>query len=95
MLFRSDPEIYLLAAKRLGLPPAQCLVFEDAIAGIQAAKAAKMQVIAITTSYPAEVLLAHQPDAVIASFSDLSEPCPAAALVESFTGKALAARPLR
>jgi beta-phosphoglucomutase family hydrolase len=84
---KPDPEIYLLAAKRLGFPPAQCLVFEDAIAGIQAAQAAGMKVIAITTSYPAEVLRDHQPDAIIASFADLASPCPAAALIELLTGK--------
>lgn len=87
---KPDPEIYLLAAQRLGFAPAQCLVFEDAIAGIQAAKAAQMKVVAITTSYPAEVLRVHQPDAVISSFSDLASPCPAVTLIESFTGKTLA-----
>lgn len=83
---KPDPEIYLLAAQRLGVPPAQCLVFEDAIAGIQSARAAGMRVIAITTSYPAEILNDHGPDAVIASFDDLAAPCPAAAVVESVTG---------
>ena len=90
---KPDPEIYLLAAQRLGLTPAQCLVFEDAIAGIQAAKAAGMKVIAITTSYPAEVLRDHRPDAVIASFRDLAAPCPASALIEAFTGRPLSLDP--
>ena len=86
---KPDPEIYTLAAQRLGLPPSQCLVFEDAIAGIQAAQAAGMRVVAITTSYPAEILRDHKPDAVIASFCDLASPCVATALIESVTAKAL------
>ena len=87
---KPDPEIYLLAAKRLGVTPAQCVVFEDAIAGVQAGNAAGMQVIAITTSYPAAVLAEHKPAAIIASFTDLAKPCPAAELIEAVTGRRLA-----
>ena len=87
---KPDPEIYVLAAKRLGVAPAQCVVFEDAIAGVQAGNAAGMRVIAITTSYPAAVLAEHNPAAIIASFTDLAKPCPAAALIETVTGQRLA-----
>jgi len=86
---KPDPEIYVLAAKRLGVKPAQCIVFEDAIAGVQAGNAAGMRVIAITTSYPALVLAEHNPAAIIASFKDLAQPCPATALIETITGKKL------
>lgn len=41
------PDIFLLAAQRLGSSPEHCLVFEDSLAGMQAALAAKMSVIAI------------------------------------------------
>jgi HAD superfamily hydrolase (TIGR01509 family) len=41
------PDVYLLAAECLGLPPAQCLVLEDAPNGVQAAKAAGMQCVAV------------------------------------------------
>lgn len=41
------PDIFLLAAKRMHAPPARCLVFEDAPAGIEAARAAGMHVIAV------------------------------------------------
>ena len=39
---RPDPEVFLLAAKQLGVKPADCIVFEDAVAGVEAANAAKM-----------------------------------------------------
>ena len=41
------PDIYLLAARELGADPAQCLAIEDAPAGVEAARAAGMQVIAV------------------------------------------------
>lgn len=41
------PDIYLVAASRLGVNPSECLVFEDALTGVQAGKAAGMRVIAI------------------------------------------------
>jgi beta-phosphoglucomutase len=49
MISRSkpDPEIFLLAADKLGLPPGECLVFEDAEAGVEAAKAAGMKCVGI------------------------------------------------
>lgn len=45
------PDGFLLAAKRLGVEPAQCLVFEDAPAGIAAAKAAGARVVVITAAH--------------------------------------------
>lgn len=44
---KPDPEVFLLAARLLGLPPAQCLVVEDADAGVQAALAGQMQVLGV------------------------------------------------
>jgi len=46
---KPDPEMFLLAARRMNLPPERCLVFEDAPAGIQAAENAGMRTIVLTT----------------------------------------------
>ena len=53
---KPHPEIYLRAAKEIGLDPAQCVAVEDAITGIASAKAAGMKVLAVTNSFPAEQL---------------------------------------
>lgn len=50
------PDIYLLAAKQIGVEPKACLVVEDAISGITAGKAAGCKCLALTTSFPAEML---------------------------------------
>jgi sugar-phosphatase len=50
------PEPYLVAAKRLGIAPSRCVVVEDAPAGIEAARAAGMQVIAMTTTHSRDEL---------------------------------------
>jgi len=50
---KPDPEGFLVAAQRLGVAPADCVVIEDAPAGIQAAKAVGMRAIAVTTTRPA------------------------------------------
>lgn len=50
------PDIYLEAALRLGIKPGECLVVEDAVSGIQAAKAAGCKCLALTTSFPADRL---------------------------------------
>ena len=44
---KPDPEIFLLAAKRLGVDPSSCIVFEDAEAGVEAALAAGMKCVGI------------------------------------------------
>ncbi len=57
---KPDPEIYLLVARELGVRPEQCLVIEDSPAGIEAALAAGMEVIAVTTPFTRQRV--HQAD---------------------------------
>lgn len=53
---KPDPATFLLAAEQLELPPHRCLVVEDAIPGVAAAKRAGMKCIAVTTTNPAAAL---------------------------------------
>ena len=56
------PDIFLEACRRLGLEPAACLVIEDALSGVAAARAAGCRCLAVTTSFPAEKLAAAGAD---------------------------------
>ncbi|MFE7941433.1 HAD family hydrolase [Streptomyces griseoincarnatus] len=80
---KPDPEPYLLAARTLGVDPADCVVFEDAPAGLQAGRAAGMTTVALATTHRAEELTA---DLVVKDLSALS------ALVTE-AGIEIAARP--
>lgn len=65
---KPDPEIYYLVSSQLQVEPASCLVFEDSVAGVQAALAAGMQVIAVSTPFTHDSLLqagALPPDRMI------------------------------
>ena len=53
---KPSPDPYLEAAARLGVTPSACVVIEDAPAGIEAARAAGMTVIGLTTTHPAAAL---------------------------------------
>lgn len=53
---KPDPELFLVAASRMGILPANCVVFEDAPGGVQAAKAAGAKCIAVTNSTTADNL---------------------------------------
>ena len=53
---KPEPAIFLEAAKRLGFAPSECIVFEDAPFGIEAARRAGMRAVAITTTHSAEEL---------------------------------------
>ena len=53
---KPDPQIFLLAASRLDLPPGQCLVIEDAVNGVRAGKAAGCRCLGIMTSFGEQTL---------------------------------------
>jgi beta-phosphoglucomutase len=60
------PDVFQLAARELNLKPAQCIVIEDAHAGLQAGRSAGMKTIGVATSHPLDSLLA---DLVIPDYS--------------------------
>ena len=51
------PDLFLLAARRLGVPPSRCTVIEDSVPGLQAAVRAGMRPLGFTSSHPAPVLM--------------------------------------
>jgi len=69
---KPDPEPYLLAARRLGVSPVGCTVFEDAPAGVRAGKAAGMRVVALTTSVTAKEL--DGADQIVADLAEYMRP---------------------
>jgi HAD superfamily hydrolase (TIGR01509 family) len=67
---KPDPEIYLKAADAFGVRPHECVVFEDSIIGLSAAKAAGMKRIAIINTYSRDDL-ENEADLVIDSYKDI------------------------
>jgi HAD superfamily hydrolase (TIGR01509 family) len=67
---KPDPMCYLLAAETLCVSPVECVVFEDSIAGITAAKNAGMKTVGLATTLPA-VTLTQYVDTIIPNFVDL------------------------
>jgi len=67
---KPHPEVFLLAARNFGAPPARCVVFEDAHVGIEAARAAGMKVVGVATTHPAETL--RDADRVVHRLDELS-----------------------
>ncbi len=70
---KPEPDIYLEVAKRLGVKPEECLVFEDIPAGIMAGKAAGMPVIAVEDDFSKDLMDEKRAlaDAVIADYREL------------------------
>ena len=66
---KPDPQPYLAGAAALSVDPADCLVIEDAPAGVEAAKAAGMTVLAVATTFEASALVAA--DYVVGSLADV------------------------
>ncbi|MGW6569309.1 HAD-IA family hydrolase [Streptomyces sp. NPDC054975] len=66
---KPDPEPFLLAAAKLGVDPAACVVFEDAPAGLAAGRAAGMRTVALTTTHDRSELDA---DIVVTDLSEVS-----------------------
>lgn len=70
---KPDPQVFLIAAQHMGVAPSRCVVFEDAVAGIQAAKAGGMHSIAVTFvgHHPEEKLRAAGADRVVGTLEEV------------------------
>jgi HAD superfamily hydrolase (TIGR01509 family) len=64
------PDIFLAAARKLGVPPAACVVIEDAVNGVQAARAAGMRCIAVAQTFSADKL--DEADVVKTQIADIT-----------------------
>jgi beta-phosphoglucomutase len=68
---KPHPEIFLTAASELGAPPERCFVVEDAVTGIQAAKAGNMAALGLSRADDEELLAAAEPDLLVTSLDDV------------------------
>ncbi len=69
---KPNPETYLVAAKRLGIKPEECLVFEDARTGVESAKASGAYCVAIRNVNASPQIL-DEADGVVGSFDEITE----------------------
>lgn len=70
---KPDPDVFLAAARRLGVVPEESIVFEDAVNGIEAARAAHMKCIALSTGFSRKVLSEAGADAVFENFTHIGD----------------------
>ncbi len=71
MLGKPDPEVYELAAARLRIPPEACIVFEDSLVGVEAARRAGMRAVGVTTAHSEAELCAAGAERTIPDFEGL------------------------
>jgi beta-phosphoglucomutase len=72
--FKPNPEIFLKCASRLGIPPERCIVVEDSIFGVEAAKTAGMSCLAVLTGvYSRQELARADLDMIVSSLSDTAQ----------------------
>jgi beta-phosphoglucomutase len=71
---KPDPEVFLTVAAKLSVEPARCVVFEDAVAGVEAARAGGMRCVAVTFvgHHPADKLSAAGADLVVGSLEEVA-----------------------
>lgn len=67
---KPHPEVYTRSGEALNMPPQNCWVFEDAVQGVKAGKAAGMKVCGISTTHTADKL--HEADRIISDFEGLT-----------------------
>jgi beta-phosphoglucomutase len=69
---KPDPDIFLLAAAELKLPPAKCFVVEDAPAGVEAARAGGMTALGVARLHDSDLLRAAGADVVVTSLDEIA-----------------------
>ncbi len=69
---KPSPQIYLLAAEKVGAAPENCVVIEDAVMGIVGAKRGGMKAVAVTSSHGAEEFKDAHPDLIVDSLEELN-----------------------
>lgn len=68
---KPDPEIFLVSAAELGVPPEHCFVVEDAVSGVRAAKAGGMAALAVARAGDRALLAAARADLVVSSLDEV------------------------
>jgi beta-phosphoglucomutase len=68
---KPDPEIFVTAAQELGAPPQEAFVVEDAVSGVQAAKAGGMAALGLARADDEQLLAGANPDIVVTSLDDV------------------------
>lgn len=71
---KPDPEVYLLAAARLRVTPESCVVFEDSLVGVEAARRAGMRAIGVTTAHTEDELMRAGAERAVADFEEVEWP---------------------
>ena len=71
---KPHPEIFLTAARELGVPADRCFAVEDAVSGVQAAKAADMAVIGLARAGEADALAAADADVIVSTLDEVDLP---------------------
>ncbi len=71
---KPDPQVFQVAAERLGVGPERCVVFEDAVAGVQASRAGGMKCVAVSFvgHHSAEKLAEAGADLVVKTLAEVS-----------------------
>ena len=67
---KPNPQVFSLAARRLGVEPKNCIVIEDAVAGVTAAKRAGMHCLAVTNTHPRASLV--EADLIVGSLTEIT-----------------------
>lgn len=68
---KPDPQVFQFAAAAIGVPPGRCVVFEDSLAGLEAARAGGMKSVGVATTHPPENLAGHA-DRVVRRLDELT-----------------------